>query len=152
MSDERQAEHDDVEIVDTPEPIPARAAADSERRQLEAKFHGGANWFFWIAALSVINSLISLTEGGPQFVVGLGVTRVANEVATEVVKQNPASAMVAKGIAFAFTCLAAGFFAAIGAGSRKGWVWVFAIGIFFYTLDALPLLLYPDWLSIAFHL
>jgi hypothetical protein len=152
MTDESHAHDDDVEIVEHHEPTPNDAAASAERRQLEAKFRGGANWFFWIAALSVINSVILLAEGDRQFVVGLGVTTVANSVALAVAKQSPDSAMVAKGIAFAFTCLAAGFFAAIGMGSRKRWVWVFAIGIVCYILDGLLLLLFQDWMSFAFHL
>jgi hypothetical protein len=152
MSDERQTEHDDVEIVENAAPAPCQAAADTERRQLEAKFRGGANWFFWIAALSVINSVILLAEGDRQFVVGLGITQVANGVALAVAKQAPDSATLAKGIGFAFTCLAAGFFAAIGAGSRKRWVWVFAIGIVSYILDGILLLLFQDWMSFAFHL
>jgi len=147
------AEHDDVEVVENEAPAPGGASAQSaERRQLEAKFRGGANWFFWIAALSIVNSVILLAEGDRQFVVGLGITQVANGIALEVVKQHPETSMIVKGIAFAFTCLAGGFFAAIGAGSRKGWIWVFAIGILFYILDALLLLLFQDWMSFGFHL
>jgi hypothetical protein len=152
MTDESHAHDDDVEIVEHHEPTPDDAAASAERRQLQAKFRGGANWFFWIAVLSVINSVILLAEGDRQFVVGLGITQVANGIAIEVAKQSPDAATIAKGIAFAFTCLTAGFFAAIGAGSRKGWIWVFAVGSVFYLFDGLLCLLFGDWMSFGFHL
>jgi hypothetical protein len=151
MSDDRQAEYDDVEIVEDSGPAPDQAVTDSERRQLVAKFRGGANWFFWIAALSVLNSLIWMTDGKTHYLVGLGITQVANHLAIGWAKKAPDSAMIAKGIAFAFTCLAAGLLTLIGAGSRKGWVWVFSLGILCYIFDALLLMLFRDWLSFAFH-
>ncbi len=62
----------------------------------------GAGWFYWIAALSLINSAILLGGGDRHFVVGLGVTLVADSIATGIADENPEVATVAKGIALAF--------------------------------------------------
>ena len=49
----------------------------AELAQLHARGTSGAGWFFWIAALSLINSIILLSGGDRHFVVGLGVTSIA---------------------------------------------------------------------------
>jgi hypothetical protein len=44
------------------------------RHQLEERMKSGANWFYWIAALSLVTSVISLAGGTWGFFVSLGVT------------------------------------------------------------------------------
>ena len=41
---------------------------------LDARVKLGANWFYWIAALSVVNSIIVMAQGDWSFIVGLGVS------------------------------------------------------------------------------
>ena len=41
----------------------------------------GANWFYWIAGLSVVNSIMFIAGANFQFVVGLGVTQIINALA-----------------------------------------------------------------------
>ena len=53
------------------------------REAVDAQMKKGANWFFWIAGLSVVNSVILLMEGDRHFVVGLGVTQLVNAIALE---------------------------------------------------------------------
>ena len=45
----------------------------------QAGIKRGASWFDWIAALSVINSAISLFSGTWYFVLGLGITEVIDQ-------------------------------------------------------------------------
>jgi hypothetical protein len=47
--------------------------------ELEGRMLGGANWFFWIAALSLVNSIISLYGGGWGFSIGLGFTQLCRK-------------------------------------------------------------------------
>ncbi|HPM80992.1 MAG TPA: hypothetical protein PLF81_09845, partial [Candidatus Anammoximicrobium sp.] len=94
--------------TDAESPEPEVVAADpldalrAQLAQLHARGTSGAGWFYWIAALSLVNSIILLSGGDRHFVVGLGVTLVADVVAKEVADQEPEIATVAKGIAFAF--------------------------------------------------
>src|SRR5690349_15552832 len=52
----------------TPERVEATAVS-------ERKIKSGAGWFYWIAGLSLINSVIAATGAGWAFIVGLGVTQ-----------------------------------------------------------------------------
>ena len=59
--------------------------------QTEAAFKGGANWFFWIAGLSVINSLIITFGGEMSFVIGLGITQFIDGISIAL-KENGSGA------------------------------------------------------------
>src|SRR5437588_12623571 len=72
---------DDLEIAGEHEQSPEDVAALARQQELEAHMRRGANWFFWIAGLSVVNAVISLAEGNRHFVVGLGITEIINGVA-----------------------------------------------------------------------
>ena len=124
----------------------------AHREQLEAKIRSGANWFFWIAGLSVVNTLILLSEGDRHFVVGLGITQLVNAVALAFVKQAPESAMIAKAVAFVVTLLASAVVMAFGFGARRGMTWLFILGMGLYFLDGLLFILFQDWMSVGFHL
>jgi hypothetical protein len=119
--------------------------------QLDARGRSGADWFFWIAALSLINSVILLSGGDTHFVVGLGVTLVADVIAKSVAEQQPEIAGTAQVVAFVFDLLVAGVMCSFGWLSRRGVLPVFALGMFLYLLDGLIYVLIGDWLSVGFH-
>ena len=50
----------------------------AERDRLERRVKSGANWFYWIAALSLVNSIIVMANGQWSFILGLGVTEIEN--------------------------------------------------------------------------
>jgi len=109
-----------------------------------AAFKAGASWFYWIAGLSVINSLSSLTGGGWGFVVGLGITQVFDAFAQEL-GGSGRIVMVLLDLA------AAGVFAAFGLFAHRGQAWAFVVGMVLYALDGLLFLLVQDWLGLGFH-
>ena len=45
-----------------------------------AQAKGGANWFYWVAALSLINSAAFVFGAGVHFLAGLGLTEIADAV------------------------------------------------------------------------
>jgi hypothetical protein len=165
MADHSDAPREELEAVDgSRASAPAQAAqshqdaADAHWAQLEAKLRSGANWFYWIAGLSVINSLISLAEGDRQFIVGLGITQVVVGIAVAIAQQSPDAALIMKIIAGVFTLVAAGVFAGIGLGSGKRLSWLFVTGMALYGLDALLYLAMAafgepaGWLPFGFHI
>src|SRR5690242_13420481 len=81
---------------------------DISRRQDEQRMKSGAHWFYWIAALSLLTSIISLVGGGWSFFVSLGVTQIIDGVANSLAARVGGSVKV---IALAFDLLAAGIFA-----------------------------------------
>ncbi len=102
----------------------------------------GGDWFFWIAGFSIINSVLRLSGMAIQFVIGLGTT----EAIDLGILGTPKSATIVLDV------LAAGVYALFGVFARKGARWAFVVGAIFYALDGLLLLLlFKDWLSVAFH-
>ena len=135
------------EVV-TADPLDALRA---QLAQLHARGTSGAGWFYWIAALSLVNSVILLSGGDRHFVVGLGVTLVADVVAKEVANQNPEIATVAKGIAFGFDLFVAAIVCLFGWLSRRPILPIFVVGMILYLLDGLIYLLAGEWMSVGFH-
>jgi hypothetical protein len=118
------------------------------RRQLEERANSGARWFYWIAALSLVTSIISLAGSSWGFFISLGVTQIIDGLATAVAAQ---AGWGFKVVAFAFDLIAAGLFALIGFFAAKRHAWLFLAGMALYGLDALVFILARDWLGLAFH-
>lgn len=106
----------------------------------DAQIISGARWFWWIAGLSIVNSLILHSGGDRSFVIGLGFTLMADVIFREM-----------KVIAFIIDAIALGFFIGIGWFAGKGRFWAFVVGMVAYTLDAGIYVLLQDWMSLAFH-
>jgi hypothetical protein len=115
-----------------------------ELSKLTQQFNSSSSWFFWIAGLSVINSLIAVFGGNLRFIFGLGLTSVADSLSF-------GSGGVAKTVSFVFTMLMAGLFVIFGVLVRKFFHWAFIVGMVVYALDGLLLLLAQDYLGVAFH-
>ena len=116
----------------------------SELGVLTRQFNSSASWFFWIAGLSMINSLIAVSGGNWRFIFGLGITGVADELSSQF-------GATAKAISFIFTLLIAGLFVIFGVLAKKFFHWAFVVGIVIYTLDGLLMLLARDYMGLAFH-
>ncbi|HYE84643.1 MAG TPA: hypothetical protein VEG39_21080 [Clostridia bacterium] len=120
-----------------------------EKLEAENRVKDGAGWFYWIAGLSVINTLITFFGGNWNFVIGLGITQVLDAIAYEFSLE---AGNIFNLIAVAMDIFIAGIFAYFGlqAGKRKRWA--FILGMVLYALDGLLFLLVSDWMSIGFHI
>ncbi|HPF99604.1 MAG TPA: hypothetical protein PLE77_06025 [Kiritimatiellia bacterium] len=124
---------------------------DSEAK-LKSRHMGGATWFYWIAALSLINSVVILMGSEWSFIIGLGVTQFVDGVAANVAQQAGAEAApIIKATAFAVDFVIAAFFVVFGIFAVKRQAWAYIMGMVLYAMDALLFLLVGDMLSIAFH-
>ena len=119
-----------------------------ERQQLEARMKSGAHWFYWIAALSLVTSIISLAEGNWAFLVSLGVTQVIDGVARGVASELGWGFKV---VAFGFDLIAAGLCVLLGYFATKRNGWAFIVGMALYALDALLVVVFFDILPLLFH-
>ena len=127
-------------------------ALAAAREKLARSVKSGANWFYWIAGLSLVNSVVHLTGGGLNFIVGLGITQVVDAIAAGVA-QGTTGPLVGAARAFAIVLdvVAAGVFALLGRQANKQRSWAFGVGMVLYTLDGLIFVVAQDWLSLAFH-
>lgn len=127
-------------------------AADDRSAELEKQLKAlasGANWFYWIAGLSLVNSVIQFAGGEMSFIVGLGITQIFDAFAAVAAVESGGNAI--RGVALGLDVAVAGGFVLFGwlAGRRMGWA--FLLGMTLYALDGLLFLMVGDWLSIAFH-
>jgi len=125
-----------------------RKNPDNEILILKSQVESGANWFLWIAGLSLVNSFLILANIEWGFFFGLGITQLIDAIALEV---GGDSNTIAKIVAFAFDVIAASVFALFGLLSKKGRCWAFVVGMILYVLDAMLFLLAKDFFGLAFH-
>lgn len=119
------------------------ARAGGEREALERRRRSGALWFFWIAALSIVNSAAAL--GGQQwrFIIGLGITQLADGLAAHTGHGVP--------IVAAVDAAFVGAFALLGRFALRGQPWAFVVGAIFYAVDGLIFVAAGNWIGVAFH-
>ncbi|MGH9601163.1 MAG: hypothetical protein ACRD24_02135 [Terriglobales bacterium] len=132
-----------------PEPTSTEATQDSarieQRLRLEAQHKNGAAWFYWIAGLSLINSIAAFAGSTWGFIFGLAVTQVVDALATSV------GGSVATVAALVIDVFIAGVLVFVGIFARKGHVWAYWLGMVLYALDGLVSLIATYWLGVAFH-
>ena len=109
-----------------------------------AQLSSGASWFYWIAGLSLINSISAVSGSDWRFLLGLGLTQILDAVGTEF-------AGAGKFVAFALDLLVAGVFILFGVFAHKRHLWAFIAGMVLFGLDSIIFVLAKDWLGIAFH-
>jgi hypothetical protein len=129
--------------VRTPSVIRAPAPSTFDP-MLERRAQRGARWFYWIAALSLINTFIAASGQGVVFVVGLAVTQYIYYFAAQIGTGGA-------GVGIALSAVVAALFAMFGFFAWKRHSWSFIVGMVLYAGDALLAVPAGDWLSVGFH-
>lgn len=124
------------------------AAKIEAKLQLESQLKNGASWFYWIAGLSLINSILFMTGSKFGFIFGLGITQFFDAMGASTAETVGNGAKV---FSFLLNCLLAAVYIVFGVFSNKRYAWAFIIGLVFYGLDGALCLIAQDWLSVAFH-
>jgi hypothetical protein len=101
---------------------------------------GGARWFWWIAGLSLVNSVLIHSGSDTSFVIGLGFTLIVDAIFQSL-----------KIVAFAIDVIAIGTIFGLGWFAGKGHVWAFVTGLILYAIDALIYVGMQSWMSVGFH-
>jgi hypothetical protein len=112
----------------------------------------GANWFYWIAGLSAVNSIVSAFQGDWGFVVGLGATQIIDGLAAAIIEESDGGTgtTIVAG-ALILDIIVASIFVLFGILANKRMGWAFIVGMVIYLFDGLLFLLVQDWLSLGFH-
>jgi hypothetical protein len=126
-----------------------RTPETGEQAALEERCRAGARWFYWIAALSLVTSLVSLSGNQWGFILSLGVTQVIDALAAGLAEGVGNTAKI---VALVLDLSIVGAFALAGYMAERRMGWVFAVGMGFYSLDTLLFVYVRDWLGIGFHL
>lgn len=121
-----------------------RISLESEKEYLTDDIQKSANWFFWIAVLSIINSVLFYIAPGLNFILGLGITQLVDGIIIDLMNAS-------KWLALIPNLIIAGIFCFIGYRAKKYDKWTFAIGVVIYTLDAFLFLYVKDWIGLGVH-
>jgi hypothetical protein len=127
----------------------AAAAATIDESGLQLQLVRGANWFFWIAALSLVNTAMSVMEADRSFLVGLAVTQMADAIASIGIKDGAPEAL--RWAAVAFDAVVAGLFVGAGVLARRRRRWAYVAGMVLYVLDGAVCAVLQIWPNLAFH-
>jgi hypothetical protein len=117
---------------------------DAQRLAAEQKLIGAAKWFYWIAALSVVNAGLILSGANWHFLLGMGII----DAVAAVGNQGGRGGMVA---AIFVTAFITGICALFGSLALKKYAWVFWLGMALYAVDGLLVFLAGDVLAVVFH-
>jgi len=120
-----------------------------QKLRIENEVKSAASWFFWIAALSILNSIIFMFNLDWNFVIGLGVTQIL-DFAGKAFSENMISGV--KYLSLAINILLSAIFIVIGLYAQKGSRKAFLSGMILYALDTLIFILAFDPLGIGFHI
>ena len=123
---------------------PPEMANSGELMELDKKIRNHGSWYFWIAGLTLVNTITSLSGSGGAFLLGLSITQVFDGFGT-------AAGGGGKMVALFLDAMAIGMFTLFGVFALKRHNWAFIVGIILYGLDTLLTLFFQSWLSLAFH-
>lgn len=140
---------DAVDASGTPAPGGAIAEDMADAAELEKKIKSSGSWFYWIAALTLINTVVALCGSNWGFVLGLTCTQVIDAVVVTIVPQE--FSVVSKLAAGAVDLVAIGLFVFLGVMACRKQTWAFALGVALYGLDTLLTLLSFSIISIGIH-
>jgi hypothetical protein len=121
---------------------------NGERAQLEQSMKSGANWFYWIAGLSLITSILSLSGAGWRFFLSLGITQVVDGISLALRDQLGSAGLI---IGLVLDIFIIAVFAVLGYLAGRKQTWAFIVGMVLFFIDALLLLIGMDIFAILFH-
>jgi hypothetical protein len=127
---------------------PGEVVTDEGR--LRIVMRSGAGWFYWIAALSLVNTVLVHSGSDVNFLMGLAATLVVDGVARSFV-QGGAPEVAVRSLAIGLDLIIAGAFALFGILGQRGRGWAFVAGIALYAADALLFVSFEAWANVAFH-
>ena len=118
---------------------------DSARHVTRTSVMHGANWFFWLAILSVINSFVVYFYNIPNTPVALGITQWLDGTTAGFNSSMTPGWLI-------INVLIAGAFAVFGLLARKGSDVAFVLGIFLYVVDAMLMIGLRELFGFGVHL
>ena len=112
--------------------------------ELDRIVRSSAGWCFWIAGLTAVNAVLTVSGSDVSFLIGTMIAQGVMYLAKD-------AGAIAQVLAIVFNLGVIGFFVGMGFAARRGKRWAFVLAFIAYTLDSLVLLLDPHPIAIAFH-
>lgn len=116
--------------------------------EVSQRYKTGANWFYWIAGLTLVTSLIAAFGGGIRFLISLGSTQVIDGLAAALSTQVGGAAKV---VAMVLDLVVVGIFILFGLLANKKLLWAYIIGMVAFAFDGLVSLVGGDIIGVVAH-
>ena len=117
-----------------------------------AAVRNAANWFWWVAGLSAVNSVATALESQYGMILGLGVTQIFDLLMVGALQEASGTGeTIVKAVHLALVAGAVGFFYLMGQKARQLKLWAFVLGMLVYAADALIFVYIQDWIGVGFH-
>ena len=123
---------------------------DAARYMNRTSILHGANWFYWLAILSAINSFVVFYFQMPNTPLALGVTQWLDGTHSALNSQGTGGILTVTGLVI--DLLIAAVLAGFGYLARRGSDLAFVIGIFLYVVDAMLSIGMRDFFGFGVHL
>jgi hypothetical protein len=120
----------------------------TQHAELTQRYKAGVNWFYWIAGLTLVTSLIALGGGGWRFLLSLGTTQVVDAVAEGLSADLGGAPKI---VALVLDLVVTGVFITFGwlAGTKQ--LWAYILGMVVFLFDGLVSLLVQDLIGVIAH-
>jgi len=116
--------------------------------ELTQRYKSGVNWFYWIAGLTIVTSLIAAFGGGIRFLISLGLTQFIDAFASVLAKDLGGAVQV---VAFVLDLVVTGAFVLFGYLAGKKMLWAYVLGMVVFLLDGLLSLVFQDVIGVIAH-
>jgi hypothetical protein len=121
---------------------------EMEHTDLAQRYKSGANWFYWIAGLTIVTSIISFGGGDWRFLISLGTTQVIDGLADAFSAELGTAPKV---IALVLDLILSAVFVVFGVLANKKFLWAYILGMAVFFIDGLVSLLVQDWIGVIAH-
>jgi hypothetical protein len=116
--------------------------------ELMQKYKSGANWFYWIAGLTLVTSILTFSGADWRFLISLGTTQFFDAVGQAA---STDSAGAPKIIALVLDAFLIAIFILCGVLANKRMLWAYVAGMVLFFLDGIVSLLISDWIGVVAH-
>ena len=113
------------------------------------KYKSGAGWFYWIAGLTLITSIITFAGGNWRFLISLGTTQIIDGIAAGLAAELGGSAP--KIIALFLDMILTAVFVVFGVLANKRLLWAYILGMAIFVIDGLISLIMQDLIGVVAH-
>lgn len=121
---------------------------ENEKAQLFSNFKSGVSWFFWLAAISVVNLIIRFTnpESTIRFAIGFSISKYLEEKPLALF-----GSIAPKTVALILSVVLIGVVVLLGFLARGRNKTAYIVGMVLYALDIIPAVMIGDLYAVIFH-
>jgi hypothetical protein len=112
------------------------------------RYKSGANWFYWIAGLTLVTSIVTFSGGGWRFLISLGTTQFIDAFAEGLSTELGGAPKV---VALVLDIFVTALFVLFGVLAGKKLLSAYMIGMIVFGLDGLVSLLFQDLIGVVAH-